>query len=197
MLRKRIALLIVNLVVLAVFTPLFIARQNYEFLGYVVVIILVGALLAWTDKKINYENGALWGLSFWAFLHLAGGGIYIGGKKLYELILIPLSTEYEIFKYDQFVHIIGFGVATYVMYLLLRPLLQKGHGRMISFSIIILMAGLGVGAINEMLEFLATVIFPETGVGGYNNTSLDLFADLIGGFTALFFVLKREKKLRQ
>lgn len=46
------------------------------------------------------------------------------------------------------------------------------------------MAGLGVGALNEIIEFFATVVVPETGVGGYENTALDLVADLIGALSA-------------
>ena len=42
------------------------------------------------------------------------------------------------------------------------------------------MIGLGFGGLNEIIEFGATVISPNTGVGGYVNTALDLVADLIG-----------------
>ena len=45
--------------------------------------------------------------------------------------------------------------------------------------------GSGVGAINELVEFLAVLTVPETGVGGYENTALDLCSNLIGGFAAV------------
>ena len=42
--------------------------------------------------------------------------------------------------------------------------------------------------INELLEFIATVLVPETGVGGYVNTSLDLVSDLIGAILAMVII---------
>ena len=57
-----------------------------------------------------------------------------------------------------------------------------------ALSVVVVMAGLGVGALNEIVEFAATVVMPETGVGGYINTSLDLVADLIGALAALIYI---------
>ena len=144
-------------------------------------------LRALTNKKVNYSNGILWGLTLWALMHMSGGGIYIKGVRLYEIILIPLSKAYPILKYDQFVHIIGFGVATILMYELIKPKL-KLNNRWVAVSIVVVMAGLGVGALNELLEFIATVLVPETGVGGYVNTSLDLVSDLIGAILAMVII---------
>jgi len=87
------------------------------------------------------------------------------------------------------VHIVGFGVATYIMYRLLLPLLVSVQRHRVVLSIIVVMAGLGVGAVNEILEFVATVLVPQTGVGGYENTMLDLVSDLIGSLIALAYVL--------
>lgn len=184
-------ILIVNAIALILFTVLFSAKKNYEFLIYVGVIIGILILIVLTNKKVNYSNGVLWGLTLWALMHMSGGGIYIKGVRLYEIILIHLSKAYPILKYDQFVHIIGFGVATVLMYELIKPKL-KLNNKWIAVSIVVVMAGLGVGALNELLEFIATVLVPETGVGGYVNTSLDLVADLIGAILAL--VLIRLKK---
>ena len=132
----------------------------------------------------------LYGLSLWAFMHMTGGGIYIGGKKVYEIMIINLVGEpYNIFKYDQLVHIIGFGVSTLLMYYLLKPILNISIKKNVSLGIVIIMAGLGVGALNEIIEFIVTVIVPDTGVGGYINTSLDLVADLIGAIIAYLYLL--------
>ncbi|MFH1585340.1 MAG: hypothetical protein ABIB79_01065 [archaeon] len=109
------------------------------------------------------------------------------GEVFYTLILIPLSETYSIFKYDPFVHIVGFGVAALMMWVVLKPKL-KPLGNWTAISIIIIMAGLGVGALNEIIEFTATVAVPETNVGGYINTSLDLVADLIGAVLAMIYI---------
>ena len=183
----QVKILILNVIALSLFIVLFSTKKNYEFLIYVGVIIVLLVLIALTNKKVNYSNGILWGLTLWALMHMSGGGIYIKGVRLYEIILIPLSKAYPILKYDQFVHIIGFGVATILMYELIKPKL-KLNNRWVAVSIVVVMAGLGVGALNELLEFIATVLVPETGVGGYVNTSLDLVSDLIGAILAMVII---------
>jgi putative membrane protein len=190
--KGQFPILLVNMIALAGFSILFIARQNYEFLLYVGVIIFFLILILLTNRKVIMPNAVLWGLTAWSLMHMAGGGLYIGGKKIYEIILIPLVGDpYYIFKYDQFVHIVGFGTATLVMYFLLKPLLRDNLKQWTALSIVVVMAGLGVGALNEIVEFLATVLVPDTGVGGYVNSSLDLVADLIGALGALVFIRLR------
>src|SRR3989338_2791362 len=190
--KSQIPILIINILSLIIFTFFFLSRGNYEFLFYVGVIIFFLALIVLTNNKVNYPDIVLWGLTLWSILHMSGGGIIVNGKVLYSLILFPIVGEpYLIFKYDQLVHIIGFGVATLAMYYLLEPSL-KDRNKLVSLSIIIVMAGLGVGALNEIIEFFATVVVPSTGVGGYENTSLDLVSDLVGALIALWYVLRRK-----
>ena len=124
---------------------------------------------------------------------MSGGGIYIDGKKLYTLMIYPLVGEpYLIFKFDQFVHILGFFVATLAVYHLLKPKLIKGH-KWTAVSIVVVMAGFGLGALNEIVEFIATIFAPETGVGGYENTALDLVSNLIGAILAMAYAYAKEK----
>jgi len=189
--KGQLPILIVNVCALVAFTVLFASRKNYEFLLYIGVIIFFLALILATNKRVDYPNGVLWGLTAWALLHMSGGGLYIGEVKVYEIILISLSEKYHIFRYDQFVHIVGFGVATLVMYYLIKPLLRPNLDRWVALSIVIAMAGLGVGALNEIVEFTATVLVPETGVGGYVNTSLDLVSDLVGAVLAIAIIRAR------
>ena len=192
--KGQLPILTTNVVAIAFFTTLFIQRENYEFIMYIGIIIFFLLVIYTTNKKINYPNSVLWGLTAWSLLHMIGGGIFIGDKKIYEIILLPIVGEpYNIFKYDQLVHIIGFGAATLAMYYLLKPLLKENLKKKVALSVVIIMAGLGVGALNEIIEFLATVVVPETGVGGYENTSLDLVADLIGALIAMFYILAKEK----
>lgn len=190
--KNQRPVLIVNLIALAIFAAVYATMANYEFLTYIGVIVCIFVVLVLTNARVRYPADLLWGLTLWSLLHMLGGCVPIGEERLYELILIPVSEKYGVFRYDQFVHIIGFGVATLMMYHLLRPLLKPDVRRGWSFSILIVMAGLGVGALNEVIEFLITVVCPETGVGGYLNTSLDLVADLIGALLALAFIRVKE-----
>ena len=101
-------------------------RKNYEFLLYVGVIVFFLVIIILTNKKVNFPNVVLWGLTLWGILHLSGGGILINGNRLYEIILISIVGEpYNIFKYDQFVHIVGFGVAALAIFYLLKQFLQE------------------------------------------------------------------------
>jgi putative membrane protein len=192
--KGQLPILITLICFLFAFTIFFSFKKNYEFLIYIGVIVFFMILIIATNKKVDYPNNVLWGLTVWAMLHMAGGGVYIRGTRLYEIILIPLSNTYPILRYDQFVHIVGFGVATLVMYVLLKPLLKPNLKKWTALSIIIVMAGFGLGALNEMIEFIATILVPETGVGGFINTSLDLVADLVGAVFALIYIRFREAK---
>lgn len=40
--------------------------------------------------------------------------------------------------------------------------------------------GMGFGALNEVVEFIATITLPSTNVGGYVNTGWDLVFNLFG-----------------
>ena len=191
--KGQLPIFIVNMAALLIFAFVFAKRKNYEFMIYIGVIIFFLFLILYTNKKINYPNSTLWGLTLWSLLHMSGGGIYINGRKLYALMIYPLVGEpYLIFKFDQFVHIVGFFVATLVVYHLIKPKLIKNHG-WVALSIVVVMAGFGLGALNEVVEFIATVITPETGVGGYENTALDLVSNLIGAILAMGYVYIKER----
>ena len=188
--KGQLPILITILVMLFAFSVYYIARKNYEFILYISVILFFFVLILFTNNRVNYSNTSLWGLTIWGTLHMAGGGIPVKGDVLYKLILIPITEN--IFRYDQFVHIIGFGVATLIMFELLKPKL-KPIDYWTAISIVVVMAGLGVGAVNEIVEYLATLLVPETGVGGYDNTLLDLISDLIGALFALLIIKCREE----
>jgi len=190
-------ILILNLSYLVGFAAFYASRQNYEFLLYIGVIVVFFVLILFTNERVRYTNGILWGLTLWGLLHMCGGGIPVGDKVLYGQMLIPLSDTYPVFRFDQLVHIIGFGVATLLIYHLLKPLLRPDLKQWTALSIVVVMAGLGVGALNEVVEFLAVVLVPETGVGGYENTALDLVADLIGAVLALAYIRVCDAKAKR
>lgn len=188
--KDQFPILITIVVMLLVFSVYYFVIKNYEFIMYIFVIVFFLVLILFTNNKVNYSNTSLWGLTIWGTLHMAGGGIPVKGDVLYKLILIPITES--IFRYDQFVHIIGFGVATLIMFELLKPKL-KPIKYWTAISIVVVMAGLGIGAVNEIIEYVATLLAPETGVGGYDNTLLDLISDLIGALFALFVIRWREE----
>lgn len=80
------------------------------------------------------------------------------------------------------------------MFCLLKPLLKENLDRFIALSIVVVMADIGVGAVNEIVEALVSAIVPDSGVGGYVNTSLDLIADMIGASLAMLYIRLRYLK---
>jgi hypothetical protein len=192
--KEHIILLVINILLLAGFGTTFLVRLNYEFIIYVGVIIFFLGLIGLTIKKVDYTLASLVGLTAWSGLHLAGGGIACGEGRLYDVMLVRLSNVYPVLRYDQMVHVWGFGASTLVMYCLLRRVLAGPVEHPVVLSIVLVMAGLGVGGLNEILEFVVSACVPESGVGGYLNTSLDLCADLVGAVLALMYIRWRYLK---
>jgi len=188
---EHIALLVINIGLLAVFGTIFCLRKNFEFIIYVGVIAVCLIVIATTFFKVAYSTFTLLCLTIWAFMHMAGGGIYINGVRLYEIILLPLSQTYPILRYDQLVHTFGFAAATLTMFDVLRPLLKENLQGWVALSIVVVMAGLGVGALNEIIEALVAAAVPSAGVGGYVNTALDLISDLLGALLAMLYIKLR------
>lgn len=184
-------MLTVQTCLLTGFSALYLSQGNVEFLYYVLIILGLTFLILYTLPKTRYPNEVLWGLVLWTGLHLAGGSIRVGDGVLYSWIPLPLSETLPIIRFDQLVHLIGFGVATLLMYHLLYPPTGP-RPKNPATLLVVVMAGLGVGALNEIVEFVATLITPHTGVGGYLNTALDLVADLIGAILAVVWIRLRK-----
>lgn len=194
--RREIPVLIVNLIYVPIFTGIALTRTNYEFLLYAGVILLIAAWILWKQRRVRFDLSILWGLTIWGVLHMAGGNLRVGAGVLYSVELLPVVPTYNILRYDQFVHMFGFGVATLICHHLLRPYLKDNLHRWWTLAILIVLMGSGVGAINEILEFIAVVTMPETGVGGYDNTMLDLCFNLLGGILAVIWLTGQQKATR-
>ena len=189
--KLHIGILVVLSLMVLGFGASFLARGNTEFIIYVGVIIFFTALIGVSMRKVSYTDATLISLTVWAGLHFAGGGIPVGEARLYDYMLVPLSEKVPIFRYDQLVHIVGFGASTLVMYCLTAAAFGDRIRSSISLAIVVIMAGLGVGAFNEIVEFLVTLAVPSTGVGGYMNTALDLCADLVGAMLGWVYIRVR------
>ena len=190
--RDERPVLIVNLIYIPFFTAIALRDLNFEFVLYVGVILVVAAVILWKQPVVQFDSAILWGLTIWGLMHLAGGNVRGGGGVLYNLTLIPLIGDpYHVLRYDQVVHVLGFGVATLVCQHLMRPYLREGAAGKRAVIVLVVLAGSGVGAINEVLEFAATVLMPETNVGGYQNTAIDLLCNLIGGCLAVALLAMR------
>ena len=169
--------------------------SNYEFLLYIGVVVLMMGVVWVVHGRVALTSGALWCLSIWGLAHMAGGLVVVPeswpvmgtNRVLYSLWLIP-----DRLKYDHVVHAYGFGVTTWVCWQGLRAALGGRHQRVRPTPGLMLLcaaAGLGFGALNEVIEFAATLLVPETNVGGYLNTGWDLVANLFGATVAVTAIL--------
>ncbi len=180
-----------NLIPIAAFTGLYllaalvygVVSGNHEFVFYVVILIPVVVGIAVLHVRVELSRPVLWGLSAWGLIHMLGGTMPISQaftepgtpSVLYNLRLRPYLP-----KFDQLVHFYGFFIATLAAWQGLRAA-TRGHLKpTIGTLIAIVCVGMGLGAVNEVIEFAAVLTVPETNVGGYHNTGWDLVANGLG-----------------
>ena len=187
---KRVHLILgmLNGIYLLSFGLRFGLQRNFEFLIYVGVVLTTLIWIGLSLKRVDYALSTLIGLSVWGLMHMAGGGIVVGQGRLYDVMLLRWSTTLPILRYDQVVHMWGFGSCVLFCYDLLKGQLADARRFPFSLGLVLVMAGLGLGAFNEIVEFGVTCAVPEAGVGGYLNTALDLCANLVGALLALLFL---------
>ncbi len=178
--------------VLAAFTAAFLLRGNSEFLLYAVTLTVLIAVVQRTHRAYDYPALARWGFAAWLVLHMCGGFVHLAGTRLYDLILLPLVPEpYHILRYDQFAHIACYFVITLILgrVVAVRADVRAGAAYV---RVLALLAAMGVGALNEMIEFLAVAFLGAAdGVGGYINNALDICFNGVGGLAALPLVRRR------
>ena len=167
------------------------AQGNSEFVFYIVVMLVLIAVMSLVHRRVGLSGGLLWCLSVWGLAHMAGGLVslpqgwpYSGDHAvLYSGWLIPQKL-----KYDQVVHAYGFGVTTWLCWHSLRTSLLRSSGVVLrptaGMLLLCAAAGIGFGALNEVVEFIAVLTIPDTNVGGDENTGWDLVANLVGATAA-------------
>lgn len=172
---------------LAAFGLLIWRDGNREFLLYGGVMAVLIAAVLLMDRRARFSPLVLWGLSIWGLLHMAGGNVTIppeyaneGGKPvLYSLWIVP-----NLLKFDQVVHAFGFFITTFVCFEAARDRLTTNGRVTAGAAILAAAASMGFGALNEIVEFAAVLLIPDTNVGGYINTGWDLVANFCGASLA-------------
>lgn len=192
-------ILIFTIVYTAAFFAYFIRQFNIEFIGYVGVILFIFTLLYATLDKTKIPAPILGGLSLWGLLHMMGGSIPTADGVLYAWKIFPFfeaGEEFYILKFDQVVHAYLYAIVALLFLHLLRNYFANRQSQFL-VGFIAVTAALGVGAINEMLEFIAVLTVPDNGVGGYYNTLLDIVFNFAGALFAVlaFYLVRRTLKL--
>ena len=188
---KLLPVFLFNGAYIAIAAALSVSRRNGEFIFYIVVMLVLIAVMSLVHSRVKLTTGLLWAFSMWGLVHMAGGltplpaGWPYNGDQavLYSWWLIPQRL-----KYDQIVHAYGFGITTWLCWHILRNALRQPDGGAVrpTFGMLTLCAaaGMGFGALNEVLEFIAVLTIPNTNVGGYENTAWDMVSNLVGSTIA-------------
>ena len=171
------------------FLSYFILNNNYEFSGYGIVVGFLFFVLVWSNKYYDFPLTALWLFAIWVVMHMLGGSVYIGGVRLYDIVLFNLFNgggEFVLLKYDQFVHAFCYVAISVLVYFMLKKHMKPRQTK--ALIIFTILAAIGVGVLNEVIEF-GMVVFAGAAeaVGGYFNTALDLVFNLIGAIIGAFF----------
>ena len=170
---------------------------NQEFAFYIAVMLILIAVTVGLYFRMGLTTGVLWCLSIWGLMHMSGGLVPVPVNwpthgSIHVLYNLWLIDGY--LKYDHVVHAFGFGTTTWVCWQMICTLFQK-HGShekplrpTLGLMVLCSAAGLGFGALNEIVEFIATILIPNTNVGGYINTGWDLVANLVGSVIGITLI---------
>ncbi len=148
--------------------------------AYLQVLAVLVALMMWADRAAKFSRPMVVAMVSSLIVHLTGGLMTpVGGAPtFYETWLIT-----RVLKFDQLAHLWGTAVLTYACWHVAVGLLEprrRGAG-------LALVAGLmacGLGALNELVEFLFGLHNPDFHAGGLANTGWDLAFNLAGAVVA-------------
>tara|TARA_Y100000310_G_scaffold342243_1_gene444544 strand:- start:1293 stop:1868 length:576 start_codon:yes stop_codon:yes gene_type:complete len=173
---------------LFLFSILAIFNDNYEFLYYSIVLsVLLFGIVSYA-RKVYFPLEIVAGLVVFELLHILGGNLAFGGVRLYDYWLL------EGVRYDNVMHFLGSFLVGIAAYSLVEPYAKKNVPPVLIWSILVLIV-MGVGALNEVLEFLAVVFLGAAErVGDYYNNAVDLVFNLIGGVLACFGIYWYRKR---
>ncbi len=195
--KSHLLILIFNLIYLIIFGVYYLSIKNYEFLWYIGVIVILGLVVGFNLNKKIFDDIILWLLSIWGLVHMVGGGVRIAGTNVYSLKLIDIidkGGQFYILKMDQVIHFYGFFVCAILVY---KLLMVAGADSLKSPKLMVFLSwigSMGLGALNEVVEFLAFISLDKTGVGDLYNTGLDLIFNLLGALVGAFVARKIYRK---
>jgi uncharacterized membrane protein YjdF len=154
---------------------------------YLLTVVVLAVVLAAVDRSVGLSTGLVLGLALWGFLHVAGGLVPWGHAVLYNADLHVPTLHY-----DRLVHALGFGLAGVACWQALR---RHVATRPVTAGVafIVGLAGMGVGAMNELVEFGITHLVRQTAIGGYQNTGWDLVFDAIGCTVAAVWIYRTDR----
>lgn len=157
---------------------------------YLAVTVALTLVMVGIDRAVGFTAPVLWGLALVAIGNMAGGVLLVGDGTLY---LAPVLGPV---RYDKVFHALATGVGTIAAWAALRRWAQvERFTPGIAFSVVLM--GCGAGALVEIVEYVGTLVVPNSSVGDYGNNMLDLVANLAGALAAVALVRFGPDRFRQ
>jgi len=194
--KTQQGLLVINFLIVGMFSWHYLQAANYEFLAYAGSIAMIIVLLYGTLRWSRFPTYIILGITIWGLMHMLGGSVQTTDGVLYAYRIYPFfdgGGEFYVLKMDQVIHAYLYGVVGLMFLHLLREVIGiKTHSVLV--AVIAVFAAAGFSIINEIIEFWAAVNIPDNGVGGYHNTVLDMIFNLGGALVAVTLarVLQKE-----
>lgn len=187
--RRAVAIFTLGYLVGTMVYALKIGNQEFLYYGAIMMVVITGVLVF--DMRSKMPAWVLWGLSVWGLVHLLGGTLPIPlsiTEPETTPVLYNMRAHPELPKFDQVVHAYGFGVATVAAWYGFAAAVRGAGGvprPTFGPLVAVFLVGMGLGAFNELVEFVATRLMPKTNVGGYENTGWDLVSNAVGCLVAV------------
>jgi putative membrane protein len=188
-------LLGVNVAIIVGFGWYYLDALNYEFLAYVASIAVITVVLFSTLRWTKFPSSVLLGITVWAFLHMLGGSFMTSDGVLYAYRIYPFfdgGGDFYVLKMDQVIHAFLYGVVGLMFLHTLQVILGVTKPWWL-VGCVAIFAAAGFSIVNEIIEFWAAMNIPGNGVGGYENTVLDLIFNLCGALLAVVGALLMQR----
>lgn len=166
-------------------TVIAVARDDLVRLrAYLQVVGMLVVLTALADRAARFSKTMVWALCSVAVVHLVGGLAppLDEAPTFYETWLVD-----RVVKFDQLAHLYGSLVITYACWHLVDGLLRPRR-RGLALAFVALLMAMGIGALNELVEFIFGLNNPDFHAGGLANTGWDLAFNLGGGVIAMMLL---------
>ena len=148
---------------------------------YLTVTGVLTLVMVWIDRAVVVADPVLWGLALVANGNLAGGVLLVGDGTL---DLAPILGPV---RYDQVFLALATGVGTIAAWAALKRWGEiERFTPGIGFAVVLM--GCGAGALVEIVEYVGTLVVPNSSVGDYGNNMLDLVANLVGALAAVALI---------
>lgn len=178
MIRRNREAAIALAVAVVFYAGLAVARHDTARLRpYLQVVVVLVAVTVWADRAAHFSRPMVGALTSLAILHLTGGLMTPVGNAptFYETWIVN-----GVLKFDQAVHLYGTAVLTFACAHLAVGLLGDAVRRGAGLAFVGALMACGLGALNELVEFLFGLHNTNLHAGGLENTGWDLAFNLAG-----------------